>query len=185
MEPRRSGVKADSGGQRAARTVASDNVGIDERCSRGVSSTVAVPPAVASAALPSRRLIVSPDSLHIASSPHRPSRPDRSPGRSGSDPRGRARHSCQLDSAWWGRFFAGASQPDDRDRIPNHLSGFRLVAAAKGHCSGCERHPALGATSLAPCPLIERRIPEVEAGQRRSALPAPARALYSRGGAEP
>ena len=51
FESRQSDVKLDTGGQRATKTVASDAVGIDERCSRGVSSTVAVPPAVAASSI--------------------------------------------------------------------------------------------------------------------------------------
>jgi ribosomal protein L12E/L44/L45/RPP1/RPP2 len=50
-------VKLDAGGERATKTVASNTVDIDERCSRAVSSAVTVPPAAAGAALPSRWLI--------------------------------------------------------------------------------------------------------------------------------
>jgi hypothetical protein len=63
-------VKLDAGGQRAAKPAVSDAVGIDERCSRGVSSTVAVPPAGASPALASRWLIEQHRQAHRALNEH-------------------------------------------------------------------------------------------------------------------
>ena len=56
FELRESGANADAGGERDAKAVASEDVSSDERCSRDVSSTVAVSPAVAGAALPGRWL---------------------------------------------------------------------------------------------------------------------------------
>jgi hypothetical protein len=56
FELRQSGANAHAGGERDAKAVASDEVSSDERCSRDVSSTLAVSPAVASAALPGRWL---------------------------------------------------------------------------------------------------------------------------------
>jgi hypothetical protein len=53
---RQLGLMRDGGGRGDAKTAASEIVGVDERCSRGVSSTVAMPPGVAGAMLASRWL---------------------------------------------------------------------------------------------------------------------------------
>jgi hypothetical protein len=56
FELRQWGANADASGERDAKAVANDDVSSDERCSRDVSSTLAVSAAVASAALPGRWL---------------------------------------------------------------------------------------------------------------------------------
>ena len=56
FEPRQSDAMCDGGGRHVAKTVASEIVGIIERCSHGVLSTVTVVPAVTGATLTSRWL---------------------------------------------------------------------------------------------------------------------------------
>jgi hypothetical protein len=53
---RQSGANADASRERDAKAVSNNDVSSDERCSRDVSSTLVVSPAVASAALPGRWL---------------------------------------------------------------------------------------------------------------------------------
>jgi len=70
FETRQADMKLDAGGQRAIKTVASDGVGTDRGCSRGVSSAATMTPAVAGAALPSRWLIEQRRQAHRALNEH-------------------------------------------------------------------------------------------------------------------